>query len=98
MCVCKLTSSHLGVLCCRSVRYDALDLEELVGLVSADDGEAEPHGALLQRSGQEAALQLGGVPRERRLLCVCQRVNKPTHTHTHTHTWTPQINRERTRT
>lgn len=66
------TCGHLCVRGGRPVRDDALDLQELVRLVSPDDGEAEAHAALLQRRGQEAALQLGGVPREQGLFCKGQ--------------------------
>lgn len=65
----KPTCVHLSVLGGRPFRDHALHLQELVGLVPPDDGEPEAHVALLQGRRQEAALQLGGVPREQRLLC-----------------------------
>lgn len=68
MCSRMLTGVHLAVLSSWTVRDDTLDLQELVRLIPANDGEAEAHVALLQRRGQEVALQLGGVSRERRFL------------------------------
>lgn len=67
----RLTGGHLAILRCWTVWNDALHLQELVRFVSADDGEAEAHAALLQCGGQKCAFQLGGVSRERRLLCKC---------------------------
>lgn len=63
------TCGHLGVGGGGPLWDEALDLQELVGFVSSDDGEAEAHGALHQDQAQEAALQLARVPRERRLVC-----------------------------
>ena len=67
--VAWVTGVHLGVLRSRAFWDDALHLQELVRLVAPDDGEPEAHAALVERSGQEAALQLGWVPGEQRPLC-----------------------------
>lgn len=64
-----ITCVHLSVLGGRPVWYDALHLQELIGLVAPDDREAKSHVALLQARGQESALQLGGIPCKQGLLC-----------------------------
>lgn len=63
-----LTCGHLAIGCGGSIRNNAFDLEELIGLIPTDDGKAEPHVALLERRGQEAAFQLSRVSGEQGLL------------------------------
>ena len=58
------TGGDLVVVGGGAVRQHVLNLEELVGAVPPDDGEAEAQGALPQRSAQDVPLQLGRVPGE----------------------------------
>ena len=88
--VAWVTGVHLAVLRGRALRDDALHLQELVGLVTPDDGEPEAHAALVERSGQEAALQLGGVPGEQGLLCGPRDTQRDTQRKRH-----PETQRER---
>lgn len=58
----------------RPIRKDIFDLKELVGSVSADDGEAKALGAFPKCCLQDGALQLRRISREAphsstRLLC-----------------------------
>ena len=62
--VAWVTCVHLGVLRGRALWDDTLHLQELIRLVAPNDGESEAHAALVECGGQEAALQLGGVPGE----------------------------------
>lgn len=52
------TCLHLAIQSSRSVEDQALDLQELVGLVSPDDREAEPAAALFQLGVDKGSLQL----------------------------------------
>ena len=66
-CVCAcmraLTRCYVTVLG-RAIVQDVLDLEELIGPVPSDDGEAEAPRALPQGRLQQSPPQGPGVPRE----------------------------------
>lgn len=59
-----LTRCNLVVMGRRAIPQHVLHLQELVGPVAPDYGEAESQGALPEGGADDGPLQLGGVPCE----------------------------------